>query len=132
MKLIDTNIFIYASGKSHPCRQKCLQVLEQVISKPTAFNISSEILQEILHVYTNKKDLEKGITLVEMALKMFPQIFPITTAEIITTCTVLKKYPGLNARDALHAAVVINYGLEGIVSFDGHFDIVKEIKRFQP
>lgn len=132
MKLIDTNIFIYASGKSHPYQEKCLKILEQAVSNPGSFNISCEILQEILHVYANKKEMSKGIDLTEAILQMFPQIFPITTADILTSCTVLRKYSDLNARDALHAAIVINHKLEGIVSYDKHFDSIEEVIRYEP
>jgi predicted nucleic acid-binding protein len=81
MKLIDTNIFIYASGKPHPFREKSQHVLKQVMLNPAGFNISSEILQEILHVYSNKNSMKKGIKLVETVLKIFPQVFPITTKD---------------------------------------------------
>ena len=38
----------------------------------------------------------------------------------------------LSARDAIHAAVVIEHGLEGIVSADHDFDRILGLVRFDP
>ncbi len=132
MRLIDTCIFIYAAGKSHPHQERSFKLIEEVLTNSTGYNISTEILQEILHVYINKKQREKGIKLVESLMQIFPQPFAISNQEILTACMFLKNNAQLGARDALHAAVVKNHGLEGIISFDVHFDQLKEIKRYIP
>ena len=132
MKLLDTNIIVYAAGRKHPHKEKCAKLLNEAVASPGAYNVSVEVLQEILHVYYNKREKDKGVELVEGLLHIFPQSFTISTVEIEIACMLLNKYERLNARDALHAAVVINYNLEAIVSFDKHFDSLSEIKRLEP
>ena len=44
----------------------------------------------------------------------------------------LEAYPQLEPRDAIHAAVVLNHGLEAIISADRAFDEITEIKRLDP
>lgn len=43
----------------------------------------------------------------------------------------MDKYPSIVSRDAIHAAVVVNNKLKGIISEDSDFDIIKGIKRFK-
>jgi predicted nucleic acid-binding protein len=44
----------------------------------------------------------------------------------------LKAYKAITSRDAIHAATMINNGLEEIISTDPHFDIIPKIKRIEP
>ena len=40
--------------------------------------------------------------------------------------------PGLSVRDAVHSAVVMEHGLDGIVSADRHFDRIPGLRRYDP
>jgi predicted nucleic acid-binding protein len=40
--------------------------------------------------------------------------------------------PGLSPRDAIHAAVVIEHGLDGIVSADQDLDRIPGLGRYDP
>ncbi|MEW6624118.1 MAG: type II toxin-antitoxin system VapC family toxin [Bacillota bacterium] len=132
MKLIDTNIFIYAAGRVHTNKDSSIKTIEEALTEQGKYNVSVEILQELLHVYANQKKADKGIKLVESILRVFPQPFPLTLRDIQKSCVLLKKYPNLKVRDSIHAAVVLNRGLEGIVSYDKDFDMLSEVKRFVP
>ena len=91
-----------------------------------------EALQELLYVYSARGERERGISRVEDILTAFPGCLPITGQEIQTAKNLMRKYASLLPRDALHAAVVVNHGLEGIVSTDRDFDTVTEVRRFEP
>jgi predicted nucleic acid-binding protein len=43
-----------------------------------------------------------------------------------------RRHAGLQARDSLHVAVMVNNGVRRILSADQHFDAVREIQRFDP
>ena len=45
---------------------------------------------------------------------------------------VLDAYPHLMARDALHAAVVLEHQLDGVSSYDRDFDPVAGVARVEP
>ena len=59
-------------------------------------------------------------------------VIPITDAEIATAIRLMAQVRNLSSRDAIHAAVVINHNLEGIVSADRDFDRVPGLRRFDP
>jgi predicted nucleic acid-binding protein len=42
----------------------------------------------------------------------------------------LAKHQGLSARDAVHAAVMLNHGVEWIATFDAGFDRVAGLRRY--
>jgi len=59
-------------------------------------------------------------------------VIPVGDSEIVTTLRMLGEHPGLSPRDAIHAAVVLGHGLEGIVSTDTAFDQVPGLRRYDP
>jgi len=132
MKLLDTNIVIYAIGKEHPCRDACQKVMQQAGDKPEAYGIDVELAQELLDVYGRRGDIARGITAVDEAFALFPDPFPVTRREVEQASELLTFHAHLSPRDAIHAAVVTTYGLEGIVSADRAFEHIPGVKCFDP
>ncbi len=132
MNLIDTHIFIYAAGRQHPLKDPCIIALSKVVEAPGNFNIDVEVLQEILHVYSTRGELQKGVEMVRDLLVLFPNPFPVGKHELVAATSLITRYPGISARDALHAAVVVQHSLTGIVSTDRDFDQVTECPRIAP
>lgn len=73
----------------------------------------------------------KAIYFVKLFSKS-PAPLSISKEIIEIACDYLKQYPGIKARDAVHAATVKHYKLSGIVSYDKHFDQICDIKRTEP
>jgi predicted nucleic acid-binding protein len=87
-------------------------------------------LQEILHVYDGRRERKKGFDTVDDLLVLFPNPIPIGREEVETARDLMRAYSFLGARDAIHAAVVQTYDLEGIVTADKVFDRIRGVKRF--
>ena len=132
MRLLDANVVIYANGREHRYRRPCQLLIEQVEASPDGYAIDIEALQEILYFYARQGEPAKGTAIVERLLSRLSTIIPITVPEIRTAMRVLAETPGLSSRDAIHAAVVIERGLEGIISADRDFDRIAGIRRFDP
>lgn len=132
MKLLDTNIFIYARGKAHKYKEPCRKIVELLEDPYHDLNIDTEMLQELLYVYDYRGEREIGIELIEDLEILLPSPMPITGVIISQTGNLMKEYSDLVPRDAIHAAVVITEGLEGIISADQVFDSISEIKRIDP
>ena len=130
MRLIDTNVVIYAAGKAHPLREGAREVLDQVGEGTLQANIDTEVLQEILHVYDAREERAKGFDAIDDLLVLFPNPIPIAREEIETARDLMGAYSFLGARDAIHAAVVQTHDLEGIITADKVFDRIKGLKRF--
>ena len=132
MRLLDANVAIYANGGEHSYRRPCQILMERVEIQPGEYAIDVEALQEILYFYSRRGELDKGIGITERLLSRLPNIIPITAAEIRTAMSLMAATPNLTPRDAIHAAVVLEHGLEGIVSADRDFARIPGLRRFDP
>lgn len=132
MKLLDMNVLVYAQGRPHRYREPCLAVLAQARAQPEAYGLDVEALQEVLDLYNRRGDREFGARVVEETLVAFPDPLPITRREIEEATRIFKGYRQLSPRDAIHAAVALTHGLEGIVSADKAFDRVAGVTWFDP
>ena len=123
MRLLDANVAIYANGREHiyrrPCqRRPCQLLMERINDQPDDFAIDAEGLQEILYFYSRRGELGRGMAIAEGLLSRLPNIISITAVEIRTAMRILAETPNIAARGAIHAAVVFEHDLEGIVSAD--------------
>ena len=132
MRLLDANVAIYANSGEHIYQRPCQLLMESVKADPDSYAIDVETLQEILHCYNRRGEVERGIQVLEGLLPYFPDIIPITASEITTAIRLMTQTHGLSTRPAIHAAVVINHNLEGIVSADQDFDRIPGLRRFDP
>lgn len=132
MKLFDTNVLVYARGKPHPYRDVCIDLLRAAERDPGLFGIDVELLQEMLDLYTRRGQRGFAARITAETLKAFSDPFPITRREIEEATDIVRSYRRMTPRDAIHAAVVITYDLEGIVSAVRAFDQVDEVTRFDP
>jgi hypothetical protein len=130
LRLIDANIVIYAAGKAHPLQEEARKVLDRIAEGTLHANTDAEVLQEILHVYDGRRERKKGFDTVDDLLVLFPNPIPIGREEVETARDLMRAYSFLGARDAIHAAVVQTYDLEGIVTADKVFDRIRGVKRF--
>jgi predicted nucleic acid-binding protein len=64
-----------------------------------------------------------------LARKLFPEVLAITGAVMDRARELADEDFGVSARDAVHAAVVAVYGLEGICTFDADFDRIRGCRR---
>jgi predicted nucleic acid-binding protein len=132
VRLLDANIFIYALGRLHPYQQPCERLLAEAEANPRDYNVSVEILQEVLHVFWARRQLPDGLRAFDLMMKIFPEPFPIERKDSLAARSILQRHPDLSPRDAIHAATVLNNGLEAIISADRAFDQVTEIRRLDP
>jgi len=130
LRLIDTNVIVYAVGSVHPLKQASDRILSDIAAGTLTANLDVETLQEVLHLYSSRGERRKGFRTIEHLLMLFPNPFPIGREEIERARDLMMKHPFLGARDGIHAAVVQTHDLEGIVTADKVFDRIKRLRRF--
>jgi hypothetical protein len=126
---LDANIFLYATGADHPLREPARQIIRRVSEGELDAITSTEVVQEILFVLARRGRSSDGIQLARSTARMFPDLLSVTRADIVIACDLFEQYPEIRPRDAVHAATMLNNGLELIVSADGHFDQIQGIRR---
>jgi len=130
---IDANILMYAAGAPSPYKGPSTALLEQVVDGVVDAVTDAEVLQEILYRYWHLQLLDKGSALVEQATRMIPDVLPVDRRDVLLAKDLLAhRHRGLEPRDAIHAAVMLNHGLIDIYSYDTHFDSIPGLKRRRP
>jgi predicted nucleic acid-binding protein len=129
---VDANVPMYAVGTRHPLKQPCINFLESVACGEIAALTDAEVLQELLHRYSALHQRERAIEVVRLFVKVVPMVLPVTLDDVEKALDVHQQYTRLQARDSLHVAVMMNNEIQCILSADQHFDVVDEVKRFDP
>jgi predicted nucleic acid-binding protein len=132
LKLIDANIFIYARGQAHPYRDSCRRLLAAVNAGRQVANTDTEVIQEVMYVYWYRRREDVGLRYADTLLRLFRNAFAVDHGILLEARSVLGAHRRLDPRDAIHAAVVMKHGLEGIISTDRGFDAIPGITRFDP
>lgn len=132
MMLLDANVFVYAVGRPDRYRDPSRRIMRSLREGYHQYLTDAEVLQEILHVYGRRQRREQGLQLVETIIESEIQVIPIDVEVIAVAGRLLDRYLELDARDAVHAAAVQLHGLEGVVSADKGFDVIRGVTRFDP
>ena len=129
---LDTNVFLYAAGESHPEREACARVLRKVADGTLDATVNTEVVQEILYVLVRRGRRKEAVTLARHVTELFPDLLPVTREDMLSACALIQRYPRLPARDAVHAATMLRHGLKHVISVDTDFDQVRELRRIEP
>jgi len=132
MKLVDANVFIYGAGRPHPLRDVCNDVLEAIGNGGIEATVDVEVFQEILHYYQKQRLMDYGAMVFRSTAGLFPDPLQVTMSTVEMALDILRSSPQVQARDAVHAAVVLENDLEGIITADRSFEGIPGVKRFDP
>jgi predicted nucleic acid-binding protein len=121
---------MYVAGADHPNRRPSRRFLAKVQSGAIEGCTSTEVLQEILYRYAALGRRDLATEVYDLFVQICPVVFGVTLADTDRAHDLLLGPAGVSARDAVHAAVMLNHGVEWIATFDRGFDQVPGVKRF--
>lgn len=130
---IDANIPMYAAGAAHPLREHSQQLIRALAAGQLDGVTDAEVFQEILYRYFHIGERVKGFRVFDGFYRvMLGRILPVEDADVYEARSVAERYPTLNPRDAIHAALMARHGIQDIVTADTHFEAVEGIRRIDP
>ena len=121
MIFVDTNVFMYAVGRSHPLRPRARQFFDDSLRDRKTLFTSAEVIQELIHVYlrTNRTHtLDSALDLVDRA---GVQVWPLELADVILARRLHERHTTLGARDLCHLASCRRRGVKEVMTFDQTF-----------
>ena len=126
---IDSNIPMYVAGREHPLKEPARRFLARVRAAKVDACTSTEVLQEILYRYTalDRRDLAQEVY--DLFVQLCPVVLAVTLADTDRAKQLLGVQTGLGARDAIHAAVMLNHDVRHIATFDTGFDRLNQVER---
>ncbi|HEX9635671.1 MAG TPA: type II toxin-antitoxin system VapC family toxin [Candidatus Limnocylindria bacterium] len=128
MIFVDSNIPMYLVGATHPNKDAARVLLERAIIDRERLVTDAEVLQEILHRYVAIDRRDAIEPAFDALLGVVDAVLSIELADVQRARTLLAT-PSLQARDAIHVAVMQRHDIARILSFDRAFDQVPGISR---
>ena len=129
MVFVDSNVPMYVAGRDHPLREPAFRFLQRARAGDIEICTSTEVLQEILYRYAGLKRLDLAASVYDLFVQLCPTVLPISLADTDRAKSLLTTVAGLSARDAIHAAVMLNHEIAEIATFDDDFDRVRGVTR---
>jgi len=127
--LIDSNVPMYLIGAPHPHKSDAQRWLEKLVSDRQRLVTDAEVLQEILHRYVAIDRRDAIQPAFDVLLGVVDQVLPIDQAIVERAKQIVLGHRRLSARDAVHAAIMEQHGIEQILTFDSGFDGLPGIRR---
>ncbi len=119
MIFVDTNVFMYAVGRTHPLREAAREFFENCLDEPRQrLCTSAEVLQELLHAYLPVQRLGTLDAALHLARSCTDEIWPIETEDVLLARKLCDRLPALSARDLLHLGCCQRRGARAIKPFD--------------
>ena len=127
---IDSNIPMYVAGRAHAHRTPSKVFLERVQDGTVEGCTSIGVLEEILSRYTAIGRRELARDVYDLFVETCPVVFDVTLADTDRARDLVNTSDRCSARDAVHAAVILNRDIEWIATFDRGFEAVPGVRRF--
>jgi uncharacterized protein len=129
MVFIDSNVPMYVAGREHRNREPARRFLDRVRAARVDGCTSTEVLQEILYRYSALRRLDLARQVYDLFVAVCPVVYPVDLSDTDRARDLLCGGEKISARDAVHAAVMLNHGLTEIATFDEGFDRIEGIGR---
>jgi uncharacterized protein len=129
MILVDSNIPMYLVGASHPHKADAQRLLEKLVSERKRLVTDAEVLQEILHRYVAIDRRDAIQSAFDALLGVVDDVLSIERSTTLRAKEIVLGHPRVSARDAIHLAIMEQYKIEQILTFDSGFDGFPGVKR---
>ncbi len=131
MILLDTTVLVYAAGREHPLRDPCRRLLDAHGRQRLHCTTTVEVIQEVTHVHARGRSRQVAAMLARRYAAAF-DLLTTQPADLQRGLELYEAYPRLSSFDAVLAAVVMNQGLEALVSADEDFTDVPHLHWIDP
>ena len=118
MIFVDTNVFIYAVGRTHALRESARAFFLEHVESGEVLVSSAEVMQELLHVYLPVNRLDTLDAALGLARARMSTIWPVERDDIDLARALVGRHAGLGARDLLHIACCKRRGVDRVQTFD--------------
>lgn len=128
MIFVDSNIPMYIVGVPHPNKERAQHLLERAIVEGERLVSDAEVLQEILHRYVAIDRRDAIGPAFDVLLGIVDSVLPVELADVQRARSLLGAR-SLQARDAIHVAIMQRHDIDRVLSFDRAFDDVPGLTR---
>ena len=121
MIFVDTNVFIYAVGRSHPLQDAAQDFFAKAADSHLRLFTSAEVLQELMHVYDATGRMNTFAVAMELVDRSIAEVWPLEKEDVELARQLYVQHPALSARELCHLASCRRRGISRIKTFDQSF-----------
>lgn len=121
MIFVDTNVFMYAVGRSHPLQDAAQDFFAKVADSHLRLFTSAGVLQELMHVYEATGRMNTFAVAMQLVDRSVVEVWPLEKEDVELARRIYAQYPTLSARDLCHLASCRRRGISQIKTFDRAF-----------
>ena len=118
MIFVDSNVFMYAVGRSHALRPSAREFFVQSNLNGTSLFTSAEVLQEMVHAYLPVGRFETLDAALSLVARAGVKVWPLEEEDVTLARELYTLYPALDARDLCHLASCRRRGVRQVKTFD--------------
>ncbi len=115
---VDTNVIMYAVGRSHPLRDEAREFFVDSLAANRPLVTSAEVLQELIHAYLPVGRINTLSAAMELATSAVQTVWPLEVEDVQHAHTLVESHPELGARDLVHLACCQRRGVTSVKTFD--------------
>lgn len=120
---------MYLIGAPHRHKIDAQRLLERLINERQRLVTDAEVLQEILHRYVAIDRRDAIQPAFDALLRTVDEVLAVDRSAAERAKEIVLGHRHLSARDAVHLAVMEQYGIDQILSFDSGFDGFPGVRR---
>ena len=121
MIFVDTNVFMYAVGRSHSLQDAAQDFFVEAAESNLRLFTSAEVLQELMHVYEATGRMDTFAVAMDLVDRSTAEVWPLEREDIELARQLYAQYPELSARDLCHLASCRRRGISRVKTFDQAF-----------
>lgn len=128
MRYLDANVFIYAfagEGETGDAARTIVRQVAEGKEAATATLTVDEVVWVLMRTAGRPEAIAQGERMMRIPNLRF---VPVRQLDVVRSLKLMRDYP-LSPRDAIHAAIALDEGIDTIVSTDDDFDSVPGLER---
>ena len=130
--LVDTNVILYAIGGPHAYADPCRSILALAGEGRFEMEAPVDLVQEILHHRARRLGDRRQASAEARAAAALCRLHAVEPKDASKAAELFEYSSRLSARDAVFAAVALRHDLDTILSADGDFDGLSDLRRLDP
>lgn len=129
---VDANVFIYATGRDHPLREPCRNILRRWAAADLALLTGRPVVDEVAQRVLGRPDRAAALDAIRHMIGSQIALLDVDSAAQSRALEIITADPSIRWADALHAAVALSAGVTRILTADRDFDRIPGITRVDP
>lgn len=132
-KFIDTNIFLRYLTKDDLAKyEKCKELFKKAMDGKIALSTSEMVIAELIWTLISYYKVPKAEVIEKISIIVGTENLYIPGKDIVSDALVIFAGKNIDYIDAYNAVFMRYHDMDGIYTYDIHFDAVKDIKREEP